>query len=123
VIVLAVGGAAAMGAVSRFLVDGAVRRRLVSRVPWGTLVVNVTGSLALGFLVGLAIYHGLGDGARAVLGAGFLGAYTTFSAHSYETLRWVEDGEHGAALRHNLMAVGLGLAAAATGLSLAAALP
>lgn len=119
---LAVGVAAAIGAVCRFLVDGAVQRRLGSRFPAGTLLVNVTGSLALGFLVGLALYHGLGDGSRAVLGAGFLGAYTTFSTHSYETVRLIEADDHSAALRHNLLALGLGLAAASSGLAAAALL-
>jgi CrcB protein len=117
---LAVGVAAAIGAASRHLVDGAVRRRSGSAFPWGTLVVNVTGSLALGFLVGLVIPHRLGEGSRAVLGAGFLGSYTTFSTHSYETVRLLEEGRPGAALRHNLAATGLGLVAAAAGLGLAA---
>jgi fluoride exporter len=121
--VLAVGATAAVGAVCRYLVDGAVNRRWASRLAVGTHVVNVSGSLALGFLAGLALYHGLGDGSRAVLGAGFLGAYTTFSTHSYETVRLLETGDHGTAFRHNLVAVVLGLTAATTGLVLAISLP
>ncbi|HZM39117.1 MAG TPA: CrcB family protein, partial [Acidimicrobiales bacterium] len=57
--------AAALGAVARYLVDLAVTRRTASRGPAGILVVNVTGSLVLGVVVGLSLYHGVADPTRA----------------------------------------------------------
>lgn len=108
---VAVGAA---GAVARYLVDGAVRR--------GTFVVNVTGSLALGLLTGLALYHGLSDSPRVVLGTGFCGTYTTFSTHTFETVRLIEDGAIGEAARTALGTLVAATGAAAVGLALAAAL-
>lgn len=120
--VLALAVAAAAGAVLRYVVDRTVADRTGAGWPAGTLAVNLTGSLLLGFVVGLGIFHGVGDPARAVVGTGFIGAYTTFSTFAYETVRLVEDG----AVRHALLNIGLsvagGLAAAATGMALASAL-
>jgi CrcB protein len=120
-IVLTVGAAASAGAVCRYLVDLAVGRR-ASVFPWGTLVVNVTGSLALGFVVGLGIYQSIGDTFRTAVGAGFLGAYTTFSTFSYETVRLLEEGVPRAALLNAAVSLTLGLAAVGIGLALAATL-
>ena len=74
-----VGIAGFFGTVARYAVAGAVSR-VDERLPWGTFVVNVTGSLALGFLVG-AMSHRLvlHPDIRVALTVGFLGAYTTFS--------------------------------------------
>lgn len=117
--IVAVGLAAAAGAVARYLVDLAVRRRTRSPLPLGTLVVNVTGSFALGFVVGLGLYGGLGDTPRLVIGTGFIGAYTTFSAFSFETVRLAEGGARRDALLNTVLSVGLGLVAAGAGLGLA----
>lgn len=119
---LAVAASAFVGAILRYLVDHAVRRRTGAGLPWGTLVVNVTGSLASGFLVGLALHHGLADTPRTVVGTGFLGAYTTFSTFSSETIHLIEGGATRQALLHTALSLALGLTAAATGLALAAVL-
>jgi CrcB protein len=111
--------AAAIGAPARYLADLAVRGRTHGVFPWGTVVVNVTGSFVLGVLTGLGLYHSLPASARVVLGAGFCGAYTTFSTFSFETVRLVEAGEVGAAARNMLATVALGAAAAAAGLAIA----
>jgi CrcB protein len=81
-----VGGA---GAVARFLVDGAVAQRLGQGFPYGTLVVNLTGSFALGVLVGAVV----APDALRIAGSGFVGAYTTFSTWAFESHRLAEDGE------------------------------
>jgi fluoride exporter len=117
--VLAVAACAFAGAVCRYLLDIAVQHRTHSPLPLGTLAVNVTGSVALGFVVGLGPYDGLATTPRTLIGTGFLGAYTTFSTFSYETVRLVEDGAHREALVNTATSLGLGLAGAAVGLALA----
>jgi len=83
-------------------------------------VVNVTGSLVLGVVVGLSLYHGVADPTRAVVGTGFVGAYTTFSTFSYDTVRLLEDGRLRQAALNIPLSLAGGLAAAATGLWLEA---
>lgn len=78
---VALGGAA--GCVARYLVASAVAAKLGSQWPWGTFVVNLTGSFAIGLLMS---WLGPRDGARLLLVTGFLGGYTTFSAFEYELL-------------------------------------
>ena len=69
-------------------------RAPASRFPYGTVVVNVSGSFALGLLVGLVTYQGLDADVRTVVGTGFIGAYTTFSSFSYDTFGLFEAGAH-----------------------------
>ena len=68
-----------------------VQSRAASRFPYGTVVVNVSGSFVLGLVVGLATYQGLDADVRTVVGTGFIGAYTTFSSFSYDTFGLFED--------------------------------
>jgi CrcB protein len=106
---------AGVGAACRWSLDQAVQARHDSVLPWGTFLVNVTGSFALGVLLAAA---DLGEvGARAVVlgGAGLCGGFTTFSTFGYETLRLVEDGARVPALANALGSVGVGLAAALAG--------
>jgi CrcB protein len=115
---VAVGLAAAFGAVLRYLADQAVARRLPSRFPAGTWVINVSGSFLLGLLAGLATHHGLSADAVAVAGTGVCGGYTTFSTFSYETVRLMEEGSGLVALGNLAGSLAAGLAAAALGLGL-----
>lgn len=78
--VLLLAAAGGVGAACRLLVDGLVRARTRGHFPWGTTVVNLSGSFALGLLVAMAP----GGDLRLVLGTGFLGGYTTFSTASFE---------------------------------------
>lgn len=112
--------AGAIGAPLRYLVDGAVGDRTEGYFPWGTFVVNASGSLLLGFLTGLALYHAFPATAKVVLGTGFCGAYTTFSTFTFETVRLVEEGAVIAAVRNALGTVVTCAVAAAGGLALAA---
>jgi len=114
--------AGAIGAVSRYVVDDLVKTRFAGRFPWGTVVINVTGSFVLGVVTGLALYHGLGLLPKTAIGVGFCGAYTTFSTFSYETIQLVETGAIGPAVGNALGSVVLGLAAAGIALALTAAL-
>jgi CrcB protein len=84
---------AGLGGVARYAVGGWVQGAAGPAFPWGTLVVNVTGSVLLAFAY--AFMEGTGTHAawRAFLGIGLLGGYTTFSTFGYETMRLVQDGQ------------------------------
>jgi CrcB protein len=117
--VLWVGLAGSAGAVTRFVVDGAVQSRAAGRLPVGTVTVNVTGSLLLGVLTGLVLFHGTSSTLATVAGTGFCGGYTTFSAASFETVRLVQQRAFGAALVTTGVTVLGTLGAGAAGLALA----
>lgn len=116
VLLLVIG--AAVGAPLRYLIDQLVRGRHDSVFPWGTFVVNVTGSLILGLLAGLPAPAG----ATALVGVGFCGAFTTYSTFGYETLRLVQDGARLYAVLNAAASVAAGLAAGYAGLALAQAI-
>jgi CrcB protein len=112
---------AGLGGVARYAVGGWVQGAAGPAFPWGTLVVNVTGSLLLAF--SYAIMEGTGASVawRAFIGIGLLGGYTTFSTFGYESMRLVEDGQWTragvyilASVIISLLGVALGFRAAAT---------
>lgn len=108
---LLVALAGGLGAGTRFSVDSWVRPRTSDRLPWATLLINVTGSFVLGLLVGLSP-----DGDwRTVLGTGFLGGYTTFSTASVETADLVRAGRYGAATTNAAAMLVVSVAAASVG--------
>lgn len=117
---LAVACAGGVGAAARLLVDGLIKTRARGPLPVSTLIINVTGSLVLGFVTGLALGHLLPEQWHLVLGSGFLGGYTTFSTASVETVRLVQGGRYAAALVNALGMLVVAVAAAALGLWLAA---
>ncbi len=112
--------AAAIGASARYLIDGFVQDHTDGAFPWGTFVVNVTGCLVLGTIVGLGMYHDLDSTTRTVLGTGGMGAYTTFSTFTFETVRLAELGAVNQAFRNAAGSFVIGLAAAGAGLAAAA---
>jgi len=111
--------AGAIGAPLRYLVDGAVQDRTEGVFPWGTFIVNASGSLLLGFLTGLALYRAFPETPRVILGTGFCGAYTTFSTFGFETVRLLEEGATAEALRNAFGTLLICAAAAAAGIALA----
>jgi CrcB protein len=90
--------AGGVGASLRLVVDAIIRSRLSTTFPVGTMLVNLTGCLLLGFITALAAGHLIPEELRLVLGAGLLGGYTTFSTASFETVRLAQEGRYGAAL-------------------------
>ncbi len=111
---------AAVGAPMRYLVDRAIRSRYGGLLPCGTIAVNVAASLLLGVLTGVASSADSAPG--ALLGTGFCGALSTYSAFGYENLRLTQEGDRGAATANVALSLGAGLGAAAVGWWLAAAL-
>jgi fluoride exporter len=113
----------ALGAVTRYAVDGWVSDAARGQFPWGTLVINVAGSFLLGVVVELTTSRLLPHpNWRVALGIGFLGAFTTFSTFAYETVRLTEDSAYALALLNVAAMTALGLTAAAAGLLLGRAL-
>lgn len=113
-----------LGAVCRYLVTTQVGARFGTMFPWGTLSVNLLGSLLMGWILGLILLltertgSGLGEAARLLLTVGFLGGFTTFSSFSMETLTLLRGGSLFYALANIGMNVILGLLAAWLGLAL-----
>jgi CrcB protein len=113
-IAIAVGGA--LGAVARFSLGQWVGDSLGTEFPWGILLINVIGSLAIGILFVLLVEHEhLSSIYRSALMVGFLGAFTTFSTFSLQTLALIETGKFLEALTYILASVVLSLGAVALG--------
>jgi CrcB protein len=111
---------AAVGAPTRYLVDRAVQARHDSVLPWGTVVVNVVGSLALGLLLGVASARDVPDAVVLVAGTGLCGALTTWSTFGYETFRLLEDGALRPAAVNVTVSLVVGTLAAVAGYALGA---
>ncbi len=96
--VLAIATGGALGALLRYWTSLAVHSKLGTGFPYGTLAVNVIGSLLMGFLyIWFAERLAMGPAVRAFLFIGVLGAFTTFSTFSLETLNLIESGQLGKA--------------------------
>ena len=115
---VAVGSA--VGGVARFLLGTLLQQRVTGTFPVGTLVVNVTGSLLLGFLMRYALgSSAITPEVRALLTTGFCGGYTTFSTFSYEAIALLEEGQHERAGLYMALSLVLSLAACLAGVIIA----
>jgi fluoride exporter len=117
-LMIALGAAA--GAPARYLTDRAVQSRHDSVMPWGTISVNVIGSLVLGAMTGAGA--AVSPAVLALVGTGFCGALTTYSTFSFETWRLVEQECYGAAMANVVVSVLAGLAAVGIGFAASSAL-
>lgn len=88
---ICVAVAGGLGCASRFFLDGVIRFRTRGTMPWGTIVLNLTGSLLLGLITGFTSSQLLPEAVHLIVGAGFLGGYTTFSTASFETIRLLQE--------------------------------
>lgn len=109
ILYVAIGGL--IGAISRFVVVNRVSKHMPSSFPYGTLIVNVIGSFLLGLLYGLAVSVHV----KALVGAGFLGAFTTFSTFQYEIVQLRNSGKWKEVFFYISGSVLIGIAVAALG--------
>ena len=110
--VCVIGG---IGSVTRFMVDRAVAGRAARPFPFGTLAVNLSGAVLLGFVSGLTLSHE----AALLAGTAFVGAYTTFSTWMFETHRLAEERQLRPAVANIVVSALLGVAAAWLGTRIA----
>jgi len=110
-----------LGAMARYFVSGFVARRVGETFPWGTFIINVSGAFAIG------LFGGLAEDNASILASpdpwlfavtGFLGAYTTVSSFSLQTLTLARDGQRGRSVSYVVLSVALCLAAVALGFGL-----
>ena len=122
-VLIAIGFAGALGALARYGVSLAALRWFGEDFPYGTLGVNLAGCFLLGVLAELTMEDaGLAPQTRAILGTGFLGAFTTFSTFGVETYRAMQAGAWGVAASNVAINVVGGIVLVAAGVGLAAAL-
>lgn len=117
-VAIGVGLLGGIGSVGRSLLDDAVSKRVGGPFPYGTLAVNLSGSFAIGLVVGVAP----GPDAVRLLGVGLAGGYTTFSAWMLESQRLAEAGQRAQAAANLVVSLALGLGAVWLGRELGMAL-
>jgi fluoride exporter len=115
IVLVALGGA--IGASARYVGNNAVLRLLGAGFPYGTMLVNITGSLAMGLLMGWLATRDGSDNLRLFLGTGILGGFTTFSAFSWDAVLLYQRGETVAALVYVLASIIISILALAAGLA------
>lgn len=121
VIIVGVGGF--IGANVRYWLGAWIDGQFGLRFPVGTFIINLTGSLLLGFIATLTVERALIDPRwRLAIGVGFIGAYTTFSTFTYESVKLLEAGSYGLAALNVLGSTVLGLIGAGLGIVLGRAI-
>ncbi|MCY9694183.1 fluoride efflux transporter CrcB [Paenibacillus alginolyticus] len=113
-----IGLGGVLGTLSRFYLGKWISAKGTSTFPWGTWVINLTGSFTLGILFSLHVNHAISDLVWLIFGTGFCGAYTTFSTFGYETSQLVQKGEVVKAGVYVVTSVLLGLLSAFLGITL-----
>jgi CrcB protein len=120
-----VGLGSALGGMLRYFFSGVVDHRIGETFPWGTMVVNITGCLVIGFFATLTAPDGrllIGTAGRQFVMVGICGGYTTYSSFGLQTLNLARDGEWLLAGGNVLLTTTLCLAAVWAGYALAAGL-
>jgi CrcB protein len=117
--VIGIMAAGAVGALLRYVVDGIVSPRASGLFPWGTFVINISGSLVLGFLFTIFTERAMvAPWVRSSITIGLLGAYTTFSTLSLESVQLIEERVYGLAFLNAAGSLAAGMLAVATGIML-----
>jgi fluoride exporter len=119
-----VGVGGCLGSILRFWVGSYIGGRMGTRFPYGTMVINITGSFLLGFVLAvLTARTQLSPSWRYLIPIGFIGGYTTFSSFEYETLRTIQDGQLGLGLLYVGLSVCIGFIAVWVGVITGSAIP
>lgn len=122
IVTVAIGGA--IGSVARYLVGVGSGKLFGFNFPWGTLIINVTGSFLIGLFVGLfALRWDLAQAWRIFLTVGFCGGFTTFSTFSLDAFYLFERGEAVAAITYIIGSVVLSVGALIAAMQLVRSLP
>ncbi len=124
ILMVLIGGA--IGAPIRMWTDSKVTAHIAasdykiksSAFPFGTYLINMSGSFLLGFLTGLSLHYRVSDALTAFLGVGFCGAYTTFSTWSFESVRLFEKGSYRVGVMNIVLSLGVGVLLAVLGIFL-----
>ncbi|MHB1468617.1 MAG: fluoride efflux transporter CrcB [Solirubrobacteraceae bacterium] len=115
---LSVAVAGGLGAIARFALDSAIGERFGRDFPFGTYAINMSGSLLLGLLSGLAVQGDL----LVIVGTATIGSYTTFSTWMLESHRLAEDAETIRAVANVVLSLAVGFGAALLGRTIGASL-
>jgi CrcB protein len=122
-ITLYVGVGSAIGGMARYLLGSFIQQRSGLDFPLGTLLINITGSFLLGFLLrGALSSAAISPERRALLTTGFCGGYTTFSTFSYDSFGLIENGEYRRAILYILLTLVVSLVATFAGVAVAESL-
>ncbi len=117
--IIAVAGGGAAGAVARYLINISPLTRWFGSFPTSTFVINITGSILIGFVMALTIERlVLAENVKLAIVVGFLGAFTTFSTYEFEILELLRDRQIATALVYALLSVVVGLIGVAAGFEL-----
>jgi len=109
---LFVGIGGCLGSILRFWIGSYIGSKMGTRFPYGTLVINVTGSFLIGLIFALlTVKTHWSPNWRYLIPIGFIGGYTTFSSFEYETLRTIQDGQIGLGLLYVATSVVFGFVA------------
>jgi CrcB protein len=115
---MTVGLAGSLGAVTRYCLGRIIAERVRSQIPFGTLLINVTGAFAIGFLLSMASHKLLSPVLQTILATGFLGGYTTFSTLCWEGTQLMRKGNVAQSFYYFLSTFVLGLLAVVLGIGL-----
>ncbi|WP_440120011.1 fluoride efflux transporter CrcB [Paenibacillus sp. QZ-Y1] len=118
--ILWIGLAGALGAVLRYSLGKRVSGVLGTAFPWGTWIINISGSMLLGLLYGWHQAAMISDGTWVIWGTGFCGAYTTFSTFGYETLGLMGQQRYARAALYGVSSVVVGVLVSLVGVLLTA---
>jgi CrcB protein len=119
-----VGAGGCLGSILRFWLGTYIASRLGTRFPYGTLVINITGSFLIGLVFALMTARtSWSPNWRYLIPIGFIGGYTTFSSFEYETLRTIQDGQIGLGFLYVGLSVVVGFVAVWGGVMVGRAIP